>query len=62
MEAHLKSAVNVFRVLFSYLGGNDKLLTHAEDNSSYVVIKEDAPKGVYRCIDDLGNIVFEKVE
>ena len=54
MEAHLKNAVNVFRVLFSYLGGNDKLLTHTEDNSSYVVIKEDAPKGVYRCIDDLG--------
>lgn len=61
-EAHLKSAVNVFRVLFSYLGDNKTYLEHTEDNSSYVVIKEDAPQGVYKCINNQGDIVFEKQE
>ncbi len=61
-KTHLKSAVNLFRVLFSYLGNDNKLLEHTEDNSSYVVIKQDAPKGVYKSIDDKGNIVFEKQE
>lgn len=61
-EGHLKSAVNVFRVLFSYLGDNKKYLEHTEDNSSYVVIKKGAPKGVYKCINDQGEIVFEKQE
>lgn len=61
-EAYLKSAVNVFRVLFSYLGNDKKLLEHTEDNASYVVIKEDAPQGVYQCIDNEGNIVFIKQE
>lgn len=61
-EKHLKSAVNVFRVLFSYLGDDNKLVDHTEDNSSFVVIKKDAPQGVYKCIDDQGNIVFKKQE
>lgn len=61
-EKHLKSAVNVFRVLFSYLGNDKKILEHTADNSSYVVIKKDVAKGVYKSIDDQGNIVFKKQE
>lgn len=61
-ETHLKSAVNVFRVLFSYLGNDNKLLEHTEDNSSYAVIKKDAPPGVYKYIDNAGHVVFEKQE
>lgn len=57
-EKHLKSAVNVFRVLFSYLGNDKKILAHTEGNSSYVVIKKITTKGVYKSIDDQGNIVF----
>lgn len=59
-EQHLKSAVNVFRVLFSYLGNDNKLLEHTEDNASYAVIKKDAPQGVYQYIDNEGEIVFIK--
>lgn len=59
-ESHLKSAVNLFRVLFSYLGNDSKLLEHTEENSSFVVIKKDAPQGVYQCIDNEGKIVFIK--
>ena len=59
-EAHLKSAVNLFRFLFSYLGNDNKFLEHTEENASYVVIKKDAPQGVYQCIDNEGEIVFIK--
>jgi hypothetical protein len=59
-EAHLKSAVNLFRVLFSYLGNDDKFLEHTEENTSYLVIKKDAQQGVYQCIDNEGDIVFIK--
>ncbi len=57
---HLKSAVNVFRVLFSYLSEEDQYLKNAENNASYLVIKEDAPQGVYEVIDTDGNITFKK--
>lgn len=59
-EGDLKSAVNIFRVLFSYLSADKKYLEHTEDNSSYIVIKKGAPKGVYQCIDDAGEITFIK--
>lgn len=59
-EGDLKSAVNIFRVLFSYLSGDKKYLEHTEDNSSYIVIKKGAPKGVYQCIDDAGEVTFIK--
>ena len=61
-EDHLKSAVNLFRVLFSYLGNDSKLLEHIEENASFVVIKKDAPQGVYKYIDNEGKIVFIKQE
>ena len=61
-EEHLKSAVNLFRVLFSYLGNDSKLLEHTEENASFVVIKKEAPTGVYKCIDNEGKIVFIKQE
>ena len=61
-ETHLKSAVNLFRVLFSYLGQDKNYLENTEDNSSYIVIKDGAPSGVYKCIDTNGDIVFEKQE
>lgn len=59
-KTQLKSAVNLFRFLFSYLGSDNKFLQHTEENASYVVIKKDAPKGVYQCIDNEGEIVFIK--
>lgn len=59
-EGDLKSAVNIFRVLFSYLSADKKYLEHTEDNGSYIVIKKGAPKGVYQCIDDAGEVTFIK--
>ncbi|MCB0465244.1 MAG: sulfatase-like hydrolase/transferase [Aequorivita sp.] len=61
IDENLKSCVNVFRVLFSYLGDDGKYLQHLQKDESYLIIKEGAEPGVYEYIDDSGNIVFKKV-
>lgn len=61
-DTDFKSAVNVFRILFSYLSEDEKYLLQQEDNSSYLVINKGASPGVYKCIDEAGNIVFKKHE
>lgn len=55
------SSVNFFRILFAYLSENQSYLSHLQDNSSYITIYKDAPKGIYKYIDDSGNITFEKL-
>ncbi len=59
-DTNLKTSVNVFRVLFSYLSENKKYLTHLQDNGSYSIIYKGATRGIYKYINDDGNIVFEK--
>lgn len=54
----LKSSVNLFRVLFSYLSEDDIYLDFLEDDSSYNRINKDAPEGVYEIINDEGEVVF----
>lgn len=60
IDEHMVSAVNVFRVLISYLSENDTYLEYLQDNSSYMIINHGAPKGVYKYIDNKGNITFLK--
>lgn len=55
-----KSAVNVFRMLFSYLSSNPIIMETVEDNSSFLVIKEEASPGVYKVLDENGQVTFEK--
>tara|TARA_R110002072_G_scaffold18623_1_gene69498 strand:+ start:17034 stop:18506 length:1473 start_codon:yes stop_codon:yes gene_type:complete len=57
----LKTNVNFFRVLFSHLANNPAYLEHLEEDASFVTIQKGAAKGVYKCIDDDGTIVFEKL-
>lgn len=59
-DENMKSAVNVFRFLFSYLSKEEKYLDHLEEDGSYLLIFNGATKGVYKCIDENGNITFEK--
>lgn len=61
IDSHLESCVNVFRVLFSYLGDDKKYLDHLQEDGSYLILKKDAEPGVYEYLDDKGNIVFKKV-
>jgi len=60
-DSKLETPVNVFRILFSYLAENESYLDKLQENSSYIIIEENAPKGVYKCIDEDGKVTFEKV-
>ena len=60
IDSNLKSCVNVFRILFSFLGNDEKYLQHLQEDASYLILKEGATAGVYEYIDDNGNIVFNK--
>ena len=61
IDSNMKSCVNVFRVLFSYLSGENKYLQNLQKNGSYLIIKDGAEPGVYEYIDNSGNIVFKKI-
>lgn len=56
----LKTSVNVFRILFAYLSEDEKYLDHLQNDGSYILIFEGAPKGVYQYIDEKGEITFKK--
>ena len=57
----IKSSVNLFRVLFSYLSDNTSHLDHLQDDKSFIIIREGAPTGVYEYINEEGKTVFDKV-
>ncbi|WP_033959011.1 hypothetical protein [Psychroserpens jangbogonensis] len=61
VDKDLKSNVNLFRVLFSYLSDDKSYLNALENNSSYGIIKKDAPFDVYELIDQNGNVVFKTI-
>ncbi|WP_420574565.1 sulfatase-like hydrolase/transferase [Kordia sp.] len=61
-DKQLKTPVNLFRVLFTYLSEDETLLKHLEEDTSYSVVKKDAPTGIYKYIDKDGNVVFKKLE
>ena len=58
-DANLKTNVNVFRVLFSYLSDNKTYLKALETDKSFRPIREGAPFGVYELINENGEVVFE---
>ncbi|MCG2419596.1 sulfatase-like hydrolase/transferase [Aequorivita sp. F47161] len=61
IDSHLKSCVNTFRILFSYLGDDNKYLEHLQEDSSYLILKDGTEAGVYKYIDENGNIIFSKL-
>ncbi|CAM3457349.1 sulfatase-like hydrolase/transferase [Aequorivita lipolytica] len=61
-DTKLKTPVNVFRILFSYLSENKKYLKNLQADESYICLTEGTEPGVYKYIDSSGNYVFEKME
>lgn len=59
-DTSLKSAVNVFRILFSYLGNDERLLQNLQPDESFVILKDIEPPGVYKYIDQSGEITLKK--
>ncbi|MBT8261709.1 MAG: hypothetical protein KJO05_02735 [Bacteroidia bacterium] len=60
-DVKFKTPVNVFRILFSYLTENESYLNNLEEDASFLKIEIDAPKGVYKYIDESGNVIFKKI-
>lgn len=56
----LKTPVNLFRVLFAYLSEDKGLLNNIQDDASYIYAVK--PRGIYRYIDEQGNVVFHKIK
>jgi len=56
----LKTSVNLFRTVFAFLAEDKKYLDNLQENSSYIMMQE--PKGLYRNIDENGNVVLQKKE
>lgn len=59
-DVNLKSSVNLFRTVFSYLAQDKKYLENLQENSSYVRLN--SPNGLYRYINDKGSAIFEEVD
>ena len=53
----LKTNVNLFGVLFSYLSDNTTYLESLQENKSYTIIN----KSVYELIIEEGDVVFNKI-
>jgi hypothetical protein len=58
----LKSNVNLFRILISYLSNDTSYLDALEADKSYSIIEDGAPSGIYEVIDENGYVVFNKIE
>ncbi|MFL0352235.1 hypothetical protein [Xanthomarina sp. GH4-25] len=56
----LKTNVNLFRILFSYLSDDTSYLKTLEVDKSYTLIKEGAPVGIYEVINENGDVVFNQ--
>ncbi|WCO00842.1 alkaline phosphatase family protein [Psychroserpens ponticola] len=61
-DENIKSSVNIFRILVSYLSKNTDYLNHLQPDKSYIVIDKGAPFGVYEYLNDKGELVFNKFE
>ena len=60
-DKDLKSAVNLFRFVFSYLSEDPKYLDYLDNDSSYGVIKKGAPNGVYEFINEAGEVSQKEI-
>lgn len=56
-DKDLKSGVNLFRTVFSFLASDKKYLDNQENNGSYIQLKQ--PSGIYKYIDENGKVVCE---
>ena len=61
-DDRLRTNVNLFRILFAYLGEKESLLQNLQPDTSFSVIESEAPFGVYQYINAEGEIVFNKYE
>jgi hypothetical protein len=61
-DSEFASSVNMFRIVFAYLSENASYLETLEEDASYVVLREGAEEGIYKYLNDAGEIVFEPLD
>jgi uncharacterized Tic20 family protein len=61
-DVEFRSSVNLFRILIAYLSEDPVYLEQLQYDGSFLEIYEDAPFGVYKVLDDKGEVVFEEVQ
>lgn len=61
-DTKLRSNVNLFRILFSYLGKNKNYLKHLQEDKSYLTLKENTSYKVYELIDEDYNAVLKPLK
>ena len=59
-DTGLKTSVNLFRTVFSFLAEDKKYLKYLQEDCSYINMAE--PKGLYRTIDANGKVVLQKIK
>lgn len=59
-DSSLKTPVNLFRILFSYLGNDESYLQNLQPDESFVILKDIEPSGAYKYIDQFGGITLKK--
>jgi len=57
-DARLATSVNLFRTVFSFLANDKKYLKNLQEDASYIRLEK--PAGLYKYIDEQGNVVFDK--
>lgn len=60
-DIEFHSSVNLFRNIFYSLSQDNSLLKYREKDESYIPLKENGTLNYYKCIDDNGIMVFEKI-
>ena len=60
-DTNLKTPVNLFRVMFSFLSDNQKFLNNLQEDKSYIQIETGAPFGVYEYINENGEVTFKEI-
>ena len=61
-DDRLKTNVNLFRILFSYLSDNEIYLKNLQEDKSYTVIEKGSDFGVYELINEKGEVVFNALQ
>lgn len=59
-DTTLKTSVNLFRILTAYLSENDSYLANLQPDESFIIINFGAPQGIYKYLDNEGDVVFIK--
>ena len=60
-DVELKSSINLFRIIFSYLSEEESYLDNLEENASFIQLDKNTEPGVYRYIDEHGAIDFKAI-